>query len=561
MSDRPRRRPSLAFVVGILMLVALALVAVVAPLVLSGPATALTSNTRADPSWAHWFGTDDLGRDVLARTLIATRLTMLMAAAATLIAVVTGVLVGGLVQVGPRWLRDLVLRIIDSTVAFPSLILALVIAAILGPATSSAIIAIGVAGIPSFARITANMTAGVVHRDFVVSARLLGVPAWRLFSRHLLPNVSGPLLALIASSFALALLEISSLSFVGLGVQSPDYDWGRLLNEGLPAIYSQPFQVVAPSVMLIIAGVAAMLTGDGLASASDPWGRQPKALRRARLEAGSLSATSDALVEVRGLTVTTATGVPLVRGIDFEIAEGEILGLVGESGSGKSMTAMSLARLHADTVAVDAEVLRVGDLDLRTGGNRGRLAREIGLVYQDPGSTFNPALRLGSQLTEVARVHLRMPRRRADAVLTEALRTMRVTKPEERLRQHSFQLSGGMLQRAIIASSLVTTPRLIIADEPTSALDVTVQAEVLAQLRQLNESEKAAILFISHDLGVVAALCHRILVMRQGVIVEHLTAAQLAAGEVTHPYTRTLLEATPRLPEGTWSATEKEPPA
>jgi peptide/nickel transport system permease protein len=146
-------------------------------------------------------------------------------------------------------------------------------------------------------------------------------------------------------------------------------------------------------------------------------------------------------------------------------------------------------------------------------------------------------------------------------VLTEALRTMRVTKPEERLRQHSFQLSGGMLQRAIIASSLVTTPRLIIADEPTSALDVTVQAEVLAQLRALNESQKAAILFISHDLGVVAALCHRILVMRQGVIVEHLTAAQLAAGDVTHPYTRALLDATPRLPDGTWSATATEAPA
>jgi peptide/nickel transport system permease protein len=561
MSDRPRRRRSLAFIVGMLLIVALALVAIVAPVVLSGPASILTADTRADPSWAHWFGTDDLGRDVFARTMVATRLTMLMAAAATSIAIITGVLVGGLVQVAPRRLRDFVLRLIDSTVAFPSLILALVIAAILGPATSSAIIAIGIAGIPGFARITANMTAGVVHRDFVTTARLLGVPAWRLFTRHLLPNVSGPLLALCASSFALALLEISSLSFVGLGVQSPDYDWGRLLNEGLPAIYSQPVQVVAPSVMLIIAGVAAMLTGDGLATGIDPWGRQPKAAKRPARDTVAAPATSEALVEVRNLTVTTASGVRLVHGIDFEIAEGEILGLVGESGSGKSMTAMSLARLQADTVAVDAEVLRVGDLDLRVGGNRGRLAREIGLVYQDPGSTFNPALRLGSQLTEVARVHLRMPRRRADEVLTEALRTMRVTKPEERLRQHSFQLSGGMLQRAIIASSLVTTPRLIIADEPTSALDVTVQAEVLAQLRALNESQKAAILFISHDLGVVAALCHRILVMRQGVIVEHLTAAQLAAGDVTHPYTRALLDATPRLPDGTWSATATEAPA
>ena len=557
MTDRSRNRFPVPLVVGLIMLGILLLIGIVAPIVLSGAANTLTPDTRAQPSTEHWFGTDELGRDILARSLVATRLTLLMAGSATAIAVIAGVLIGALVWLAPRWLRETVLRIIDSTVAFPSIILALVIAAILGPATSSAIIAIGIAGIPGFARITSNMTASVAHKDFVGTARLLGVPGWMLFSRHLLPNIGGPLLVLIASSFALSLLDISSLSFVGLGVQSPDYDWGRLLNEGLPAIYSQPLQVVAPSVMLIFAGVAAMLTGDGLAARIDPWGRQPKARGGKRRMPAVASTTPQALVEVRDLTVTAANGTTLVKGIEFDIEPGEILGLVGESGSGKSMTAMSLAHLQPDSVRVDVGLMRLGDLDLRSDRHRDRMAKEIGLVYQDPGSTFNPALRLGVQLTEVARVHLGMSRRQASETLVESLRRMRIRKPEERMHQHPFQLSGGMLQRAIIASSLVTNPRLIIADEPTTALDVTVQAEVLRHLKHINKSEGTAILFISHDIGVVQELCDRVLVMRSGEIVERLTGAQLAARDVHHPYTQALLDATPTLAPPARPATEE----
>ncbi|HEV7186058.1 MAG TPA: dipeptide/oligopeptide/nickel ABC transporter permease/ATP-binding protein [Leifsonia sp.] len=544
---RPRRRFPVALIAGITMLAVLVLIALLAPPLLGHAATTVTSDTRAAPSPQHWLGTDDLGRDVLARTLVATRLTLLMSVAATAGSALFGVLIGGLVWVGSRALREWVLRIIDSTVAFPSLILALVIAAILGAGTVPAIVAIAIAGVPSFARITSNMTAGVASRDFVGTARLLGVPRFSLFSRHLLPNISGPLLVVIASSFALTLLDISSLSFVGLGVQSPDFDWGRLLNEGLPAIYSQPLQVVGPSVMLIFAGVAAMLAGDGLAVWLDPRSGRRPAPRAARAMERGVSAAPDALVEVRDLTVRAPNGKTLVHDISFEIGRGEILGLVGESGSGKSMTAMALARLQADGVAVDARVLRLDDLDLLTTRRRARLAREIGLVYQDPGSTFNPALRMGAQLTEVARVHLGLSRRKARETLLGGLTTMRIRDPQTVMGQHPFQLSGGMLQRATIASSLVTDPKLLIADEPTTALDVTVQAEVLRALRRLNRDQGTAVLFISHDIGVVEALCDRILVMRDGEIVERLTAEELRRREVQHPYTRALLAATPIL--------------
>ena len=546
MAKLAKKKTPPALIVGLSMISVLILIAIFAPIYLSDLANTLSPDTRAQPSAEHWFGTDDLGRDIIARSLVATRLTLIMALSATALSVIAGVLIGSMVWLGPLGLRELVLRVVDSTVAFPSLILALVIAAILGPAALSAVIAIGIAGIPSFARIASNMTAPVATRDFMVTARLLGVPNRKLFSRHLLPNIGGPLLVLVASSFALSLLEISSLSFVGLGVQSPDYDWGRLLNEGLPAIYSQPLQVLAPSFMLIFTGVAVMLTGDGLATRMSPWGEQPRAIKSIKHSTGSL-VSSSALVSVRNLFVRTAQQKTLVNGISFDINKGEILGLVGESGSGKSLTAMSLAQLNPDTVSVEAEGMKIGDIDLLASVDKSELAKQVGLVYQDPGTTFNPALRMGTQLTEVLRVHFGLGRKGANEKIIDSLGKMKVKQPYERMHQHAYQLSGGMLQRAIIASSLVTKPRLIIADEPTTALDVTVQAEVLRQLKQINREDGTSILFISHDIGVVQSLCDRVIVMKNGELIEELSGKDLQKGKVSHPYTKALLEATPRL--------------
>ncbi|HEY8590000.1 MAG TPA: ABC transporter permease subunit, partial [Naasia sp.] len=388
MAEIRRRHWSPSLKAGLVMAGLLVLTAILAPIFLSSAADQLSGDVRQGPSAAHWLGTDQFGRDILARSLVATRLTLTMSLLATALSAAAGVFIGGIIWLAPRWLRETVLRIIDSTVAFPALILALVIAAILGPGSGSAIVAIGVAGIPSFARITSNMTASVVHRDYVTTARLLGVPAVRVFARHLLPNISGPLLVLVASSFALSLLEISSLSFVGLGVQSPEYDYGRLLNEGLPSIYNQPLQVVSPSLLLIYAGITAMLIGDGLATTIDPrFRRRTRRVAALPAPAPQAPAAPGALVEVDNLTVATREGTPLVKGISFTIDDGEIVGLVGESGSGKSMTAMALAGLLADGVTARASTMRLGDMDLTRRNPAKRLATEIGLVYQDPGTT------------------------------------------------------------------------------------------------------------------------------------------------------------------------------
>ncbi|WP_328841567.1 dipeptide/oligopeptide/nickel ABC transporter permease/ATP-binding protein [Streptomyces europaeiscabiei] len=572
---RWRRNPSLlsgAVILGLLLLVAL-----VTPPLLSGSAETLTGDTRLGPGAEHLLGTDAFGRDVLARALVATRLTLLMAAAATAASFVVGVAIGALVHLAPGWLREICLRLIDSAVAFPSLVLALVIAAVLGPGMGSAIVAIAVAGVPGFARLTANLAATVADKDYVLTARLLGVPGLRILGRHVLPNISGPLLVLLSSSFTLSLLDISSLSFVGLGVQNPQYDWGRLLNEALPSIFAQPSLVLAPSIMLIVTGVGAMLLGDGVASLVDPRTRgtapapartadpagpfapaQHGAAQAPQASGGAVAVAGtepDGLLTVAGLTVRAGERT-LVDDVSFTIGAGQIVGLVGESGSGKSTIAMAVAGLLPEGVRANASRLALGDLDLLGTPPERRLATEIGIVYQDPIGTFNPALRLGTQLTEVARVHLGTPRRQAAQDMVRALADIHVTEPDRRLRQHPHELSGGMLQRASIASAMTTNPRLLIADEPTTALDVTVQAEVLRQFRRINREHGTAMLFISHDIGVVGVLCDTVLVLHGGRVVDRTTGDDLRRGTVTHPYTRALLAATPAAVEagGTLSA-------
>ncbi|AGP52275.1 dipeptide/oligopeptide/nickel ABC transporter permease/ATP-binding protein [Streptomyces rapamycinicus] len=549
MSPRSRRRrgnPGL--VLGLALLGIVILIAVLAPVFFSGEADALGSRF-AQPSSGHPLGTDAAGHDVLLRALVATRLTLLMTAGATAIAVALGILLGTSVWLMRPRAREVCLRVIDAMVAFPGLLLALVVAAVLGAGGSSVVIAIGMAGIPYFARLTANLAAKVSQQEYVRTARLLGVSHPRIAVRHMLPNMAEPLLVLSASTFASTLTALSALSFVGIGVQSPSYDWGKLLSEALPSLLAgRPFQMVGPAALVIVTGLAAILIGDGLAAAANP--------RTARRTAGRGDARDterdtpvpreDYLVDVQDLWIHSGDK-PLVKGVSFGIRPGEIVGVVGESGSGKTLTAMSLARLLPDGLTLSSSRMAIGDLDLRRPVPPGLMADALSLVYQDPASTFNPALRMGTQLTEMLRTHKHIGARAAGHRMVEALQAVRLTHPERRMKQYPHELSGGMRQRAMIATALATEPRLIIADEPTTALDVTVQAEILRELERVNGRLGTSIMFISHDIGVVRALCHRVIVMYRGEVVEEIDAADLTVESARHPYTRALLAATPDI--------------
>ncbi|MDQ1007809.1 peptide/nickel transport system permease protein [Streptomyces sp. V4I23] len=530
------------------------LLGIVAPLLWDDAATELTGAARQGISAEHWLGTDALGRDLLARVLVATRLTLLMTLAATSVAAVAGVLAGTAIWVAAPRVRELGLRLIDVMISYPALILALVVAAVLGAGPLASVVAIGLGGAPPFARLTANMAASVAQRDFVTTARLMGVPPSRLLTRHLLPNISGPLLVLLSVAFASILTALSGLSFLGLGVQSPQYDWGALLNTGLEALYTNPAEAVGPAVAITLTGVLAGFVGDGLAAGADPRATvsgKPAARERPRPEPSG-RAPGGALLTVDALTIELPDGTSLVEDVTFHVMPGEIVGLVGESGSGKSLTAMAAARLLPDGLAPRAARLTLGDLDLdldlaADDADPRRLATEIGIVHQDPSASFNPALRMGGQLTETLRVHQGVGRTKARAMAVAALEKVRITDPAAVVRQYPHELSGGMRQRAMIASAVLPGPKLLVADEPTTALDVTVQAEVLDLLRDINREQSTGILFISHDIDVVGALCHRVVVMYAGRVVEELPVAALRAGRARHPYTRALLAAGPRL--------------
>ena len=264
------------------------------------------------------------------------------------------------------------------------------------------------------------------------------------------------------------------------------------------------------------------------------------------------------LLDVQGLSVAFATdqGVAtVVRDLDLHVAEGETLAIVGESGSGKSVTALSITRLidHTGGHIAAGQILftdRVGrQCDLVTEpaeAMRRMRGPEMAMVFQEPMSSLNPVLRIGDQIAEAVMLHQGLGRGAALAEARRLLEHVRVAEAERQLQRYPFQLSGGMRQRVMIAMALSCRPRLLIADEPTTALDVTVQAQVLRLLRLLQRESGMSLIFITHDMGVVAEMADRVLVMREGVKVEEGDAVRVFDAP-QHPYTRLLLNAVPVL--------------
>ncbi|MGP4100347.1 oligopeptide/dipeptide ABC transporter ATP-binding protein, partial [Nonomuraea sp. KM90] len=337
----------------------------------------------------------------------------------------------------------------------------------------------------------------------------------------------------------------AGMSFLGLGVQPPDFDWGRVLFDGFPRIYVTPEAVLGPAAAIALAGIGFNLLGDALARAA---ARAPVPGSERGRRAGPVAGDApdpDAVLEVRDLSVTFPGGVTPVRELSLTVAPGEIVGLVGESGSGKSLTAGAIGGLVPYPGAVTYAALRLGGRDVATLSDR-ELGTALAMVFQDPLAALNPALKVGGQLAEVAIVHQGASRAEARRRAVDRLGHVHLPEPGKRAAQHPHELSGGMRQRAVIAMGLMGTPRLIVADEPTTALDVTVQRQILRLLREVVEETGAASLFISHDIAVVGELCDRVVVMYAGRVVEELPTDRLAAG-AAHPYTKALIASLPDL--------------
>ncbi|MBO0866965.1 MAG: dipeptide/oligopeptide/nickel ABC transporter permease/ATP-binding protein [Micromonosporaceae bacterium] len=555
-AGRGRRRARLlAGAVPLLLLLGFVFLCVAAPLLWGDPASAThVAQAGQGTSVRHWAGTDDLGRDILARTLVATRNSLLLAVLATMLGGAVGVGLG-LVAGSSRRLGRLVSAVINVLLAFPALLLSIFFAVLFGLGSVGSVLAVGAAFTPGFARITQTLTAAVVGRDYIDAARVLGRRPLSIALRHILPNIGEPVLLYSTIHIGTAILSLSGLSFLGLGVQPPSYDWGRLLSDGLTRVYISPGAALAPAVAIVLAGLTFNMLGEWLSdliagreSGALPAGPPQVSIVDAEADDGT---PGDRLLEVRHLRVIYpghrgSVATP-VRDVSFRLAPGQTLGIVGESGSGKSLTASAIAQLIDAPGAVDAQTLRFLDLDLLDRQAVDKvLGRSMAMVFQDPGEALNPAIKIGTHLLEPAMIHLGDPKPVARRKAYDALRAVAIGDPARRYRQHQHELSGGMKQRVCIAIGLMGEPKLLIADEPTTALDVTVQRQILRLIARIGRDTGAGMLFISHDIAVVAEVCDRVAVMYAGFVVEQAPTATLLAGPA-HPYTALLVAASPTM--------------
>lgn len=260
-----------------------------------------------------------------------------------------------------------------------------------------------------------------------------------------------------------------------------------------------------------------------------------------------MTSTTDAL-RVDALTISYGSAPPSVTDVSLRVRAGEIVGVIGESGSGKSSVALAMMGLLPDSATVEADALEIAGTDLQDASEpdwarvRGRLAS---MVFQEPMSALNPCMRVGAQIAEVIRIHGVAGKDAARERALEILRLVRMPDAERRMAYYPHQLSGGQRQRVVIAIAMAADPMLLVADEPTTALDVSVQAQILDLIRGLRDETGLGVLFISHDLGVIAQLCERVAVMYRGRIVETGSVARVLE-DPRHPYTRALLESIPR---------------
>ncbi|TSD94788.1 dipeptide ABC transporter ATP-binding protein [Gordonia rubripertincta] len=547
-----------ASVAGLIIIAVVVIAAIFGPLIAPHGANAIdVPNALQAPSWSHLFGTDDLGRDVFSRVVLAASVSLRVAVIAVAISLTVGVVLGMVAGFAGGVLDTALMRIVDVVFSFPVLLLALAIVAVLGPGVTSAMIAIGVVYIPIFARVARADTLRVRQTQYVQSARTMGVRTSRILFSHVLPNISGPVIVQTSISLAFAILSEAALSFLGLGVQPPDPSWGRMLFDAQGFITTAWWMGVFPGLAILFTVFAFNLVGDGVRDVLDP--RQRTLLRNRGHDRGSVTVatanpkparavTEDSVLDVEDLIIGVGPR-EIVHGISFTVARGETLGIVGESGSGKSLSVLSATGLFDAPSAYVRGSARLGRTEI-VGATPSTLralhGTKVGFVFQDPSSSLNPLLTIEQQLTEGPRRHLGLGRAEAHDRALQLLRDVNLPDPESRLRAYPHQLSGGQRQRVMIAIALACDPELLIADEATTALDVTTQAQIIDLVAELQRKRGMAVIWISHDLGVIGRIADRVMVMRSGRIVESRDVAALF-DDPQDEYSRKLLDSRPLL--------------
>lgn len=511
------------------------------------------------PTRAHLLGTDLIGHDILSLIMWAGKDVLfhglIVVVVATLIGLPAGLLAGfygGKVDMA-------VTRVGDLLFAMPAMIILIAIGALSGNNLAVAMLALGVMFAAGFMRQVRAAALAARNELYVDAAFVSGIGRFTIVFRHIMPNVVSPLFIQISSAFGATLLLEAGLAFLGIAPPPPIPTWGGLITLAQSQLENQPWLMVPTGGVLILTVLSANFIADAIQEATPLAGLGNLVTARTKApkveEAPEPVRAKDpsALLSVNNLKVAAILDegktLTLVDGISFNLHRGETIGLVGESGCGKTLTALAMLGLLpanvaqvGGTVEFDGVVMSPDNTNVWAPMRGSR----IGYISQEPMVALDPSYSVLSQLIEPLRLHHNIDKGQAKARAYELLSAVGIADPQAVGGRFAHQLSGGMAQRVAIAIALTGEPDLLVADEPTTALDVTVQAEILDLLRDLQKRNGMALILVTHDLGVVADICDRAVVMYAGQVVEQGSVDNVFM-HPKHPYTKGLLESSPHV--------------
>lgn len=562
LASRVLRNPLGLFAVLVISLVSIA--AVAAPLLTSIDPTATDlANVLKGPGEAGILGTDSAGRDVLARIIYGAQATLFSALIVVVTAIAFGVPVGLVAGYYGGKFDGVANWIASALIALPAIIVLLALRSSFGASVTLIMFALGVLIAPSFFRLTRTAVMGVRNELYVDAARVTGLSDARIIARHVLTVIRAPIIIQSAMIAGIGVSIQSGLDFLGVGDTSM-ITWGVMLSEGFRNIFLQPSLVFWPALVISVTIGSFALFGNALRDALEDTQKvkakktqvseATTAIRKLSDRTAQLAQPIDGnhLLKVENMSLGYPQGDGSVKAVVDDVSlyidRGEVLGIVGESGSGKTQTAFSVLGLLPESAKIlSGSVVFDGEMLLSSAGAKASKSvfktlrgKRIAYIPQEPMSNLDPSFKIGYQLARPLMKILGMKKKDAYARALELLKMVGIKNAERVMKLYPHEISGGMAQRVLIAGAISCEPDLLIADEPTTALDVTVQAEVLDLLRDLQQRLGTGLMLVTHNFGVVADLADRVMVMQLGKVVESGPVRDILRSP-KHPYTQTLL--------------------